>query len=185
MASNCASTSSRARAVAGNRRVGELVHCGTSWCPGAGRRQQCGVDVIPTWHDQTGGMATDAGPIGAGGSSCPRVDEESEGFWEGTARGELRLQACGSCGILRFPPRVMCPHCQSTGAPLAAGVGHRNDLVVRGLSSAAPSGLRPVCSVPCDHGDVGRGAGVTHGGESGHRAGRRNQRDRSGHDRHR
>ncbi|HEY1831167.1 MAG TPA: OB-fold domain-containing protein [Acidimicrobiales bacterium] len=44
----------------------------------------------------------------------PPADEETEGFWEGTAAGELRMQACGSCGRLRFPPRVMCPHCQST-----------------------------------------------------------------------
>ncbi len=44
----------------------------------------------------------------------PLGDEESDGFWEGTALGELRMQACSSCGALRFPPRVMCPHCQST-----------------------------------------------------------------------
>ena len=44
----------------------------------------------------------------------PLGDEESEGFWEGTAAGELRMQECGSCGVLRFPPRVMCPECQST-----------------------------------------------------------------------
>ncbi len=44
----------------------------------------------------------------------PTPDEESEGFWEGTARGELRIQACGACGRLRHPPRVMCPWCQST-----------------------------------------------------------------------
>ncbi len=44
----------------------------------------------------------------------PTTDEESAGFWEGTAAGELRLQACGSCGRLRHPPRVMCPYCHST-----------------------------------------------------------------------
>lgn len=37
-------------------------------------------------------------------------------FWEGTARGELLVQACGSCGRRRMPPRPMCPHCQSTDA---------------------------------------------------------------------
>lgn len=46
--------------------------------------------------------------------TIPQMDEESAGFWEGTAVGELRMQACGACGRLRFPPRVMCPHCQST-----------------------------------------------------------------------
>jgi uncharacterized OB-fold protein len=44
----------------------------------------------------------------------PVADEETEGFWEGTATGELRMQCCGACGRLRHPPRVMCPHCQST-----------------------------------------------------------------------
>lgn len=44
----------------------------------------------------------------------PRPDEESAGFWDGAAAGELRMQACTSCGRLRFPPRVMCPWCHST-----------------------------------------------------------------------
>jgi uncharacterized protein len=45
----------------------------------------------------------------------PLVDEESAGFWEGTAQGELRMQVCTNCRRRRFPPRPMCPHCQSTG----------------------------------------------------------------------
>lgn len=44
----------------------------------------------------------------------PTPDEESQGFWDGTAAGELRIQVCGSCGRLRHPPRPMCPHCRST-----------------------------------------------------------------------
>ena len=36
------------------------------------------------------------------------------GFWEGTARSELPVQACASCGKWRMPPRPMCPFCQST-----------------------------------------------------------------------
>jgi uncharacterized protein len=59
-------------------------------------------------------MASDGVPAGTEGFLVPLDDEETAGFWEGTAAGELRLQACGGCGILRFPPRVMCPHCQST-----------------------------------------------------------------------
>jgi uncharacterized protein len=35
-------------------------------------------------------------------------------FWQGTARGELLVQACGACGKWRMPPRPMCPHCRST-----------------------------------------------------------------------
>ncbi|WP_418961393.1 Zn-ribbon domain-containing OB-fold protein [Streptomyces tritici] len=43
----------------------------------------------------------------------PVADEDGAPFWEYAARGELRIQACGSCGELRFPPRPCCPHCQS------------------------------------------------------------------------
>lgn len=40
-------------------------------------------------------------------------DEASE-FWQGCARGELLVQACGNCGRRRMPPRPMCPYCRST-----------------------------------------------------------------------
>ena len=50
----------------------------------------------------------------ASGWILPDVEaEESAGFWEGTACGELRVQRCRSCGRRRMPPRPMCPHCQS------------------------------------------------------------------------
>jgi hypothetical protein len=44
----------------------------------------------------------------------PVIDEDSGPFWEAARRGELVMQRCASCGRLRFPPRPMCPHCQST-----------------------------------------------------------------------
>jgi uncharacterized OB-fold protein len=44
----------------------------------------------------------------------PAVDEDTAGFWEGAAKGELRIPACAACGRLRFPPRPMCPYCRST-----------------------------------------------------------------------
>jgi uncharacterized OB-fold protein len=43
-------------------------------------------------------------------------DEDTAGFWAGTAAGELRVQACGSCRRWRMPPRPMCPHCRSVEA---------------------------------------------------------------------
>jgi uncharacterized protein len=48
------------------------------------------------------------------GVLLPVIDEDSGPFWEGTLAGELRVQACGGCARLRFPPRPMCPWCQST-----------------------------------------------------------------------
>ena len=50
-------------------------------------------------------------------------------------RGELRMQACASCGRLRFPPRPMCPWCQSLDARVAAHVGAGHGVVVRGPPS--------------------------------------------------
>ncbi len=60
-------------------------------------------------------MTTEAAPAWSEGFLVPLGDDETEGFWAGTAAGELRMEACTNCGRLRFPPRVMCPHCQSTG----------------------------------------------------------------------
>ncbi len=44
----------------------------------------------------------------------PAVGENEAPFWEAAAKGELRIQQCASCERLRFPPRPMCPQCQST-----------------------------------------------------------------------
>ena len=48
------------------------------------------------------------------GVLLPQIDDDSQPFWAGTLAGELRVQACGGCARLRFPPRPMCPACQST-----------------------------------------------------------------------
>jgi hypothetical protein len=39
----------------------------------------------------------------------PFVDEEAAPFWEGTLRGELRVQRCTATGRLVFPPRALSP----------------------------------------------------------------------------
>ncbi|MET1003401.1 MAG: OB-fold domain-containing protein [Acidimicrobiia bacterium] len=41
------------------------------------------------------------------------ADPTTGPFWEGCARGELLVQACGACGTWRMPPRPMCARCQS------------------------------------------------------------------------
>jgi uncharacterized OB-fold protein len=43
----------------------------------------------------------------------PDLDDDSRGFWEGCAAGELRVQRCDACGHRQFPPRQMCPACRS------------------------------------------------------------------------
>jgi uncharacterized OB-fold protein/acyl dehydratase len=43
----------------------------------------------------------------------PAVNEDTEFFWAGCARGELLIQRCAKCGTLRHPPNPMCPACRS------------------------------------------------------------------------
>ena len=37
----------------------------------------------------------------------PTPDRDSQFFWDGVAAGRLLLQACSSCGAVRFPPQPM------------------------------------------------------------------------------
>jgi uncharacterized OB-fold protein len=43
----------------------------------------------------------------------PIVTDDSAVFWDAAAAGQLVAQRCGQCGVLRHPPRPMCPHCHS------------------------------------------------------------------------
>lgn len=62
----------------------------------------------------------------------PMVNRDTAFFWEGTARGELRIQQCGGCGALRHPPGPMCPHCNETKPQhvVASGLGEVYSYVV-------------------------------------------------------
>jgi uncharacterized OB-fold protein len=53
-------------------------------------------------------------------------------FWDGTAGGELRIQRCAACGLLRHPPGPMCPSCGATSPDyvVAAGAGEVYSYVV-------------------------------------------------------
>ena len=44
----------------------------------------------------------------------PEPTPETEEFWAGARRGELRIQRCNSCGKAYFFPRPFCPFCSST-----------------------------------------------------------------------
>jgi uncharacterized OB-fold protein len=106
------------------------------------------------------------------GFLLPLGDEESEGFWEGTAQGELRIQACGACGALRFPPRVMCPRCQSTERrwQTVSGRGTIWSFVVAHpplLPAYAPFAPYPVITVTLEEGPALRMVGNLVSGPEG------------------
>ncbi|HLI70826.1 MAG TPA: Zn-ribbon domain-containing OB-fold protein [Ktedonobacteraceae bacterium] len=46
-------------------------------------------------------------------ASMLQQDSDSRPYWEGLARGELRLQRCDACARTVFYPRAFCPHCSS------------------------------------------------------------------------
>ena len=47
---------------------------------------------------------------------APIVTDDSAVFWDAAAEGRLVAQRCRGCGVLRHPPRPMCPHCHSLDA---------------------------------------------------------------------
>lgn len=55
----------------------------------------------------------------------PMQNRDSAFFWEGTAAGELRIQRCNACGVLRHPPGPACPACGALdrGHVVASGLG--------------------------------------------------------------
>ena len=44
---------------------------------------------------------------------APILTDDNAFYWEAAADGKLVAQRCGNCGVMRHPPRPMCPHCQS------------------------------------------------------------------------
>ncbi len=55
----------------------------------------------------------------------PMINRDSQYFWDGTAAGELRIQSCNACGVLRHPPGPTCPACGAfdRGHVVASGRG--------------------------------------------------------------
>ena len=48
------------------------------------------------------------------GIPLPATDDPIDApFWQAALRGQLAVQTCRGCGARRFPPRPMCPRCQS------------------------------------------------------------------------
>ena len=76
---------------------------------------------------------THADPASTTSPMLPLVTPDTAFFWEGTAAGELRIQRCAKCGVLRHPPGPMCPACGEAsdgGYAVAAGTGEVFSYVV-------------------------------------------------------
>jgi uncharacterized OB-fold protein len=44
---------------------------------------------------------------------APAITPDTECFWNALREHRLVIQRCGGCGVLRHPPRPMCPQCHS------------------------------------------------------------------------
>ena len=44
---------------------------------------------------------------------APTVTPDTQFFWDGVKEHKLLIQRCAACGVLRHPPRPMCPRCNS------------------------------------------------------------------------
>ena len=53
----------------------------------------------------------------------PTVTPDTQFFWDGLKDGRLLIQRCDGCGVLRHPPRPMCPHCRSLAWTPAESAG--------------------------------------------------------------
>jgi uncharacterized OB-fold protein len=60
-----------------------------------------------------------------GARPAPPVGRDNAYFWEGVEAGELRIQKCNACGVLRHPPSPLCDRCGSSdmGYQVASGRG--------------------------------------------------------------
>ncbi len=52
-------------------------------------------------------------PVSEHRRPTPVLTVDNAFYWEGAARGELLIQACGDCGELCHPPSPLCPTCHS------------------------------------------------------------------------
>jgi uncharacterized OB-fold protein/acyl dehydratase len=64
--------------------------------------------------------------------AAPVVGLDNRYFWDGIEQGELRIQRCGGCGVLRHPPQPICERCGSAeqGYVVASGRGSVYSFVV-------------------------------------------------------
>lgn len=87
-------------------------------------------------------------------------------YWEGLARGELRLQACTRCGTLRHYPRLLCSRCFSDGVVWRAVSGRgrvHSWTVVHHAFHPAFAGDLPYTLVTVDLEEGPRALGRWHG----------------------
>jgi len=86
----------------------------------------------------------------------PSPTPETRHFWEGCKIGELRLQRCGDCGHVYFPPRPFCPSCSSRNVAVfaASGRGRLYSYVINQRPHPAWDAPYAIAAVQLDEGPM-------------------------------
>ena len=66
---------------------------------------------------------TDPSAPDLGSRPAPPIGRDNAFFWDGVQAGELRLQTCNGCGVLRHPPQPLCDSCGSTSQGWVVSTG--------------------------------------------------------------
>ena len=84
----------------------------------------------------------------------PQPTPETEHFWHGTRQAELRLQKCGDCTNVYFPPRPFCPSCASKSVEVfrASGKGTLYSYVINNRPHPAFDGPYSIAVVTLEEG---------------------------------
>ena len=53
----------------------------------------------------------------------PKINADTQTFWDGCRQHVFRIQKCGDCGHLRWPPAFLCPNCLSKNTQWIAASG--------------------------------------------------------------
>jgi len=53
----------------------------------------------------------------------PQPTADDKFFWDGCKEHRLLFQKCRDCGLVRWPPNIICPNCYSRAADIIASAG--------------------------------------------------------------
>lgn len=93
---------SRDRWYVGDEQVAEMMFRMLKFRP---KREDTGAEQASPQQPESEAATRAEQPV------LPSTNRDTAFFWDGAANGELRIQRCGRCGLLRHPPGPMCPEC--------------------------------------------------------------------------
>lgn len=53
----------------------------------------------------------------------PQPNADDKFFWDGCKEHKLLFQKCQNCGLVRWPPSIICPNCYSRDTKMVEATG--------------------------------------------------------------